>query len=113
LSELLTKARYRPTDRHLFVPILTDRLTRHTAFSIRQTFRNRLVEVIDQAQHFAALGPAMTGAGGQSGDAALMFREGLEVTERERGCFSIMLSSSDAGVLTPDKPKKQTKKYFC
>jgi GINS complex subunit 3 len=45
-------------------------------------FRNRLVEIIDQAQHFAALGPAMTGAGGQSGDAALMFREGLEVTER-------------------------------
>ena len=47
-----------------------------------QTFRNRLVEVIDQAQHFAALGPA--GGGGQSGDTALTFREGLEVTERER-----------------------------
>lgn len=47
-----------------------------------QTFRNRLVEVIDQAQHFAALGPA--GGGGQSADAALTFREGLEVTERER-----------------------------
>jgi hypothetical protein len=38
--------------------------------------------VIDQAQHFAALGPA--GGGGQSGDSALAFREGLEVTERER-----------------------------
>ena len=38
--------------------------------------------MIDQAQHFAALGPA--GGGGQSGDSALAFREGLEVTERER-----------------------------
>ena len=47
-----------------------------------QTFRNRLAEVIDQAQHFAALGPA--GGGGQSADSALAFREGLEVTERER-----------------------------
>ncbi|KAI0282360.1 GINS complex Psf3 component [Russula aff. rugulosa BPL654] len=48
---------------------------------LTKTFRNRLVEVIDQAQHFAALGPA--GGGGQSGDTALMFREGLEVSERE------------------------------
>jgi len=48
---------------------------------LTKTFRNRLVEVVDQAQHFAALGPA--GGGGQSGDTALMFREGLEVTERE------------------------------
>ena len=57
-------------------------LTYHTRFSSLQTFRNRLVEVIDQAQHFAALGPA--GGGGQSGDAALTFREGLEMNERER-----------------------------
>ena len=54
-----------------------------------QTFRNRLVEVIDQAQHFAALGPA--GGGGQSGDTALTFREGLEVTERERESFDFCL----------------------
>lgn len=33
----------------------------------------------------------MTGAGGQSGDAALMFREGLEVTERERGFSNFTL----------------------
>ena len=37
--------------------------------------------MIDQAQHFAALGPA---GRGESGDSALAFREGLEVTERER-----------------------------
>ncbi|KAI0068899.1 GINS complex Psf3 component [Artomyces pyxidatus] len=48
---------------------------------LTKTFRDRLVEVIDQAQHFAALGPA--GGGGQSGDQALMFREGLDGTERE------------------------------
>jgi hypothetical protein len=43
----------------------------------------------------------MTGAGGQSGDAALMFREGLEATERERA-FSIIDSSSETGRLIPD-----------
>jgi len=44
-----------------------------------QTFRRRLVEVVDQAQHFAALGPA----GGTTGDLAQTFREGLDGTERE------------------------------
>jgi hypothetical protein len=44
----------------------------------------------------------MTGAGGQSGDSALMFREGLEVTERERALFSIIDSSSETGRLIPD-----------
>ncbi|KAJ6599262.1 hypothetical protein DFH09DRAFT_1258326 [Mycena vulgaris] len=45
------------------------------------TFRKRLVEVIDQAQHFAALGPA--GGVGPTGDNAQSFREGLDATERE------------------------------
>ena len=36
---------------------------------------------MDQAQHFAALGQA--GAGGSSGNSAQLFREGLDVTERE------------------------------
>ncbi|KAI0265132.1 GINS complex Psf3 component [Gloeopeniophorella convolvens] len=57
---------------------------------LTKTFRSRLVEVIDQAQHFAALGPA--GGGGQSGDAALGFREGLEATERE--LFSLAQESA-------------------
>ncbi|KAH9002380.1 GINS complex, Psf3 component [Lactarius hatsudake] len=65
MSDLLTKARF-------------------------DTFRDRLAEVIDQAQHFAALGPA--GGGGQSGDSALAFREGLEVTERE--LFSLAQESA-------------------
>ncbi|KAA1466277.1 GINS complex, Psf3 component [Dentipellis sp. KUC8613] len=47
---------------------------------LTKTFKNRLVEVIDQAQHFAALGPA---GGGQSGDVSQSFREGLDGTERE------------------------------
>ncbi|KAH9062208.1 GINS complex, Psf3 component [Lactarius vividus] len=53
-------------------------------------FDGFLSEVIDQAQHFAALGPA--GGGGQSGDSALAFREGLEVTERE--LFSLAQESA-------------------
>ena len=48
---------------------------------IWQAFRNRLLEVVDQAQHFAALGQA--GAGGSSGNSAQSFREGLDLTERE------------------------------
>ena len=47
-----------------------------------QAFRERLLEVIDQAQHFAVLGQA--GAGGSSADTAQSFREGLDTTERER-----------------------------
>lgn len=49
---------------------------------LQQTFRGRLTEVIDQAQHFAALGPA--GGGGTSSDVTQSFREGLDGTERER-----------------------------
>ncbi|KAJ6629187.1 hypothetical protein B0H10DRAFT_1988385 [Mycena sp. CBHHK59/15] len=48
---------------------------------LTNTFRKRLVEVIDQAQHFAALGPA--GGAGLTGDTAQSFREGLDATERE------------------------------
>ena len=42
-----------------------------------------MLEVIDQAQHFAALGHA-SGGGAHSNDATQSFREGLDVTERER-----------------------------
>lgn len=37
--------------------------------------------MVDQAQHFAALGHA---GGGHSNDATQSFREGLDATERER-----------------------------
>jgi hypothetical protein len=47
-----------------------------------QAFKGRLLEVIDQAQHFAALGHASLG--GPSVNTAQTFREGLDSTERER-----------------------------
>lgn len=47
-----------------------------------KAFRGRLLEVIDQAQHFAALGHAS--GGGASSNTAQSFREGLDTTERER-----------------------------
>ncbi|KAJ4472294.1 hypothetical protein J3R30DRAFT_3524280 [Lentinula aciculospora] len=47
------------------------------------TFKGRLVDVIDQAQHFAALGPVGGGGSGGVDSAPQMFREGLDTTERE------------------------------
>ena len=47
-----------------------------------QAFKGRLVEMIDQAQHFATLGHG--GPGGLLGSTAQAFREGLDNTERER-----------------------------
>lgn len=47
-----------------------------------QTFRSRLPEVVDQAQHFASITTATAGAG--SADPSSAFREGLDGTERER-----------------------------
>ncbi|KAK2463144.1 hypothetical protein APHAL10511_004799 [Amanita phalloides] len=44
-----------------------------------ETFKARLTEVIDQAQHFANLGPSVGG----SKNSAQAFREGLDITERE------------------------------
>lgn len=49
---------------------------------LTKAFRDRLLEVVDQAQHFAALG--QVGTGGSSGNSSQLFREGLDVTERER-----------------------------
>ncbi|KAI0092587.1 GINS complex Psf3 component [Irpex rosettiformis] len=46
-----------------------------------KTFRARLPEVIDQAQHFASINAAGGGAG--ASDGTLTFREGLDGTERE------------------------------
>lgn len=55
------------------------------SFRVLQTFRARLPEIIDQAQHFASL-QASTGAGSRGGDASVAsFREGMDGTERECG----------------------------
>jgi GINS complex subunit 3 len=80
----------------------------------QKTFRARLVEVIDQAQHFGALGPV--GAGGSSGDSAQAFREGLDATERERECSSIPADFDEltnATVFTlAQESAKRTKKWY-
>ncbi|KAH8118327.1 GINS complex, Psf3 component [Phellopilus nigrolimitatus] len=48
---------------------------------LAETFKQRLVDIMDQAQHFGALGASAGGAGhGQAGED---FREGLDGTERE------------------------------
>ncbi|KAH9071665.1 GINS complex Psf3 component [Lactarius deliciosus] len=74
----------------IIMRLLDDAQANEMSDLLTKTFRDRLAEVIDQAQHFAALGPA--GGGGQSGDSALAFREGLEVTERE--LFSLAQESA-------------------
>jgi len=56
---------------------------------LARTFRQRLLEVVDQAQHFAALGHA---SGGHMNDATQSFREGLDATERE--LFGLVQESS-------------------
>ncbi|KAJ3507556.1 hypothetical protein NLJ89_g6233 [Agrocybe chaxingu] len=61
--------------------ILSDEQANEMSEMLSKAFKDRLPEVIDQAQHFAALGQA--GAGGSSGDIAQSFREGLDSTERE------------------------------
>jgi GINS complex subunit 3 len=47
-----------------------------------KTFHQRLVDVMDQAQHFGGSADSV-GASSRSGDTGGDFREGLEATERE------------------------------
>jgi len=85
-----------------------------------QTFRGRLIEVIDQAQHFAALGPS--GGGGPTGDSAQAFREGLDGTERERElptCSGIFVHEADKWFMTvfevfalAQESAKRTKRWY-
>lgn len=60
----------------------------HTLCSPVQTFRARLPEVIDQAQHFASINASGGGVG--ASDGTLAFREGLDGTERERKLSSFV-----------------------
>ncbi len=54
------------------------------------------MDVIDQAQHFAALGPVGGSNAGGLDSGPQMFREGLDATEREcKGLFFKIISSSD------------------
>ncbi|KAF8721189.1 hypothetical protein AX14_010484 [Amanita brunnescens Koide BX004] len=61
-----------------------------------ETFKARLTEVIDQSQHFANLGPSV----GRSDSSAQVFREGLDVTERE--LFTLARDSAKATKLWYD-----------
>ncbi|PPQ99910.1 hypothetical protein CVT24_009591 [Panaeolus cyanescens] len=70
--------------------ILSDEQANEMSAMLTAAFSGRLPEVIDQAQHFAALG--RVGAGGPSGNTAQGFREGLDATERE--LFSLAQESA-------------------
>ncbi|KIM68703.1 hypothetical protein SCLCIDRAFT_13481 [Scleroderma citrinum Foug A] len=65
----------------MIMDILNDEQGDGMSKILTETFRGRLTEVIDQAQHFAALGPS--GGGNSVEDTAQSFREGLDGTERE------------------------------
>ncbi|KAG2077614.1 hypothetical protein BDR04DRAFT_1088700 [Suillus decipiens] len=65
----------------MVMDILSEEQANGISEVLAKAFKGRLLEVIDQAQHFAALGPA--GGGGPSADTAQSFREGLDGTERE------------------------------
>ncbi|KAF9449924.1 hypothetical protein P691DRAFT_702381 [Macrolepiota fuliginosa MF-IS2] len=58
---------------------------------LTSAFRFRLLEIIDQAHHFATLTSA-SGGGHTTNDVAQLFREGLDVTERE--VFALAQESS-------------------
>ncbi|KAK7470851.1 DNA replication protein [Stygiomarasmius scandens] len=70
--------------------ILSDEQAQVLSEMLTTTFKGRLIEVIDQAQHFAALGPV--GASGNTGDSSQAFREGLDATERD--LFTLAQESS-------------------
>ncbi|KAF8901694.1 hypothetical protein CPB84DRAFT_1777208 [Gymnopilus junonius] len=70
--------------------ILSDEQATEMSEMLTKAFRERLLEVMDQAQHFAALGQANSGS--SSGNAAQAFREGLDTTERE--LFSLAQQSA-------------------
>ncbi|KII95381.1 hypothetical protein PLICRDRAFT_34229 [Plicaturopsis crispa FD-325 SS-3] len=61
--------------------LLSDEQSEELSKVLTKAFRDRLIEVIDQAQHFAALGPSSSSSTGL--DSAQQFREGLDTTERE------------------------------
>jgi len=58
--------------------ILLEDQAKEMTDTMKSAFKDRLVDVMDQAQHFGALGAAAGGAG-----EGKEFREGLDATERE------------------------------
>jgi len=70
----------------IIMDMLSDEQANETSDVLTRAFRARLVEVVDQAQHFAALG--QSGGGGSTGNSAQSFRQGLDMTERELFSFA-------------------------
>ncbi|KAL4241356.1 DNA replication complex GINS protein PSF3 [Abortiporus biennis] len=64
----------------MIMKMLNDEPANEMSRLLVKTFRSRLSEVIDQAQHFASINAATSAAGG---DGSIGFREGLDGTERE------------------------------
>lgn len=80
------------------VDLLDDEQAADLSQLLSSTFRSRLPEITDQAHHFAALNSA-SGSGHKSNDTAQLFREGLDVVERE--IFALAQESA-----------KRTKKWY-
>ncbi|KAI0723463.1 GINS complex, Psf3 component [Earliella scabrosa] len=67
----------------MIMRLLNDEAAAELSKVLTETFRARLPEVIDQAQHFASLHGTAGGAS-RGGDATIAaFREGMDGTERE------------------------------
>ncbi|THH33717.1 hypothetical protein EUX98_g446 [Antrodiella citrinella] len=65
----------------MIMRLLNDEPAMEMSNILVKTFRGRLVDVIDQAQHFASINTSS--ASGGSADPTMAFREGLDGTERE------------------------------
>ncbi|CAG7848247.1 SubName: Full=Uncharacterized protein {ECO:0000313/EMBL:CCA67002.1} [Serendipita indica DSM 11827] len=66
----------------MVVDLLSDPQAKELADILRQTFKGRLPDLMDQAQHFT--GTASAAARTSGDDAGAEFRSGLDATERER-----------------------------
>lgn len=82
----------------MVVDLLDDEQAADLSQMLSSAFRSRLPEIIDQAHHFATLSSA-SGGGHKTNDTAQLFREGLDVTERE--IFALAQESA-----------KKTKKWY-
>ncbi|KZW04047.1 hypothetical protein EXIGLDRAFT_758350 [Exidia glandulosa HHB12029] len=65
------------------VDILDETQGKPMADVLKDTFKGRLMDLMDQAQHFAGAGTGIGVAHSGTGDAGQEFREGLDQTERE------------------------------
>ena len=89
-------------------------LSQPTSLSSPKTFRSRLIEIVDQAQHFAVIGAA--GAGGSDGEGGQAFREGLDAAERESEYLLIKHQSArlimTVVFILAQESAKNTKKWY-